>query len=362
MPLNFLFMVLRSRMALIALVMMITVAVSGYFSVTQPKRYTATASLLLNFASDNPFDNTSLPPQLASSYMATQVGIIASRKVALYVVDEQNLGTTTGEKEAWVKRLLDNLDVDPASDSRLITVSYTDRKPETAARLANSFARGYAATTQALSIEPSKRNAERFDVQIELMRSRLARAQSKLTSFQQDKGIVALDEKLDTETTRLHNLADELLEAQANTRDVRARQLGVNHPEYIRAIQSEASLTAADLEQKNRVLQLKQQRDELGVLAREVQVEQATYENALQSYYNEQMQSSFGQAGVDVLDPAVPPRVPTTPGVAVNMIGGLLLGAFLGMLLAVGTELLFRRIRSADNIEELLDTRMLNSV
>src|SRR5512147_3018881 len=111
MPLQFLFLVLRSRMGLIIFVMLATVAISAVFTVTQPNRYVATASLLLNFTSDNPFDNTTLAPQLAASYMATQVAVIASRNVALQVIDQLKLAKTPAETETWVAELLANLEV-----------------------------------------------------------------------------------------------------------------------------------------------------------------------------------------------------------------------------------------------------------
>jgi succinoglycan biosynthesis transport protein ExoP len=362
MPTRYLFLVLRSRIGVILFVTLTTMIVAAYFSVTQPKRYVATASLLLNFVSDNPFDDTSLPPQLAANYMATQVAIIESRNVASQVVDELQLARTPGEQNARITQLLRNLHVKPSTDSRIIAVSYEAATPEVAAATANAFARGYAETTRNLSVEPARRNTERFDIQLELMRARLETAQARLTAYQQDNGIVALDERLDTEMMRLQTLSDELVVAQANTRDARARQLGVNHPEYIRAVLGETSINDSVTEQKSHVLTLKQQRDELDVLARQVNVEEQTYQSALQSYYNEQMRNSFGNSGVDVLDPAIPPTFPATPNMGLSLAGGLFLGALFGVLVALGTELLFRRLRTTDDVEEQLDTRMLNHV
>ena len=362
MPLGHLFIVLRSRLGLILFVTLVAILVSAYFTIKQPQRYVATASLLLNFSSENPFDDTSLPPQLAANYMATQVAIIASRNVASQVVDELQLAKTPEEREMRIGQILQYLDVEPSNDSRLISVSYEASTPEFAAKTANAFARGYAATMQNLTIEPARRNAEKFDVQLEVMRARLEKAQARLTAYQQTNGIVALDEKLDTELKRLQDLGDELIAVQADARDARARQLGVNHPEYIRAALAEASVSEALMQQKSHVLKIKQTRDELDVLARQVTVEEQTYQSALQSYYDEQMRSSFGESGVDVLDPAVAPTFPAKPNIGLNMVGGLFLGILIGVLAALGMELMFRRLRTTDDVEAQLDTRMLNNV
>jgi uncharacterized protein involved in exopolysaccharide biosynthesis len=362
MPLQFLFLVLRSRIVLITFVIVATIAVSVYFSATQPNRYVASASLLLNFVSDNPFDDTTVAPQLAASYMATQVDIIGSRTVALQVIDDLQLASSPEHRSALVGKLRSNLEVEPSSDSRLIHVRYEASTPEEAARRANAFASAYVTAVQNLSLEPAKRNAARFDVQIGLIRARLAGAQSELTQYQQQHGIVAVDERLDTETQRLRELSDALLQAQASARDVRARQLGINHPEYIRATRAEVSLQQVVDQQKARVMELKQQRAQLGVLAREVEIEQQTYDTALQSYYNEQMQSNFRNAGVDLLDPAEPPSFTNTPKFAMSVVGGLVLGSLLGMVLALLAELISRRLRTPESVEEMLDTRLINRV
>ena len=362
MPFRYLLLILRSRIWLIVLVALGTVAAGTYFTLTQPKEYLATASLLLNFSTDNPFKDDGLPPQLADSYMATQVDIITSRSVVNRVIRDLGLAETPEQRGEWASTLVRNLEVEAGRDSRLVAIHYESRDPTLAAQVANAFAQAYVDTTQDLLIEPARRNTEWFDAQLAQMRDRLAKAQSRMTSFQQEEGIVALDDKLDTEMTRLNELTNQLVDAQSELYDARSRQLGVNHPDYVRAVQRERALKESLEDQKQRVLELKQQRDELQVLAREVGVEEEAYSQALQSYYNEQLQSSYGQTSVELLDEAVPPSEPSSPNVPLNLIGSALLGAMLAGLMAVGAELVFRKIREPEDVAELLDTRMLSSV
>lgn len=362
MPLKHLLLVLKSRIWLILFVGLATVAAGVVFTLSQPKQYVATATLLLNFDADNPLEDSRLPPQLADSYMATQVDIIMSRNVMNRVIDQLDLAETPEERETWVSWMRNSVEVETARQSRVVSIHYQANDPEQAARLANAFAGAYQEVTQNLKVEPAKQNTELFDNQIAQMRERLGRAQSKLTRFQQEKGIVALDERLDSEMTRLNELTNQLVDAQAATLDVRARQLGVNHPEYLQAVERERALREALEEQKQQVLQLKQQRDELEVLARELNVEQDAYSTALQSYYDEQLMSSFAQTSVNLLDPAVPPVEPSSPKVTLNVIGSVLLGGVLAALLALAAELMFRKIRTPEDVGELLDTRVLSSV
>jgi uncharacterized protein involved in exopolysaccharide biosynthesis len=355
-------LILRSRIWLIVLVAVTTVAAGTYFTLTQPKEYLASAAMLLTFNAENPFKEDGLAPQLADSYMATQVDIITSRSVVNRVIDTLGLAETPEQRTEWTYNLLRKLEVEAARESRLVFVQYQSPDPQFSADVANAFARAYVATTQALAVEPAIRNTKWFDAQIDLMRDRLASAQSRMTSFQQEEGIVALDDRLDTQMTRLNELTNQLVEAQGELYDARSRQLGVNHPDYVRAVQREQALQESLEEQKQLVLALRQQRDELQVLAREVNVEEEAYSQALQSYYNAQLLSSYGQTSVEILDDAVPPAEPSSPNVALNIIGSVLLGLMLATMLAVAAELAFRKIREPEDIGELLDTRMLSSV
>lgn len=362
MPFRYLLMVLRARIGLIALVVIATVAAGTYFTMTQPRQYLASTSLLINFNTSNPFEEDGLAPQLADSYMATQVDIINSRSVVNRVIEELGLAETAEQREAWLTNLRRNLEVEAARDSRLVTISYESPDPEFAARAANAFADAYLGVTQALQVEPAIRNTRWFDAQIDQMRDRLANAQARKTEFQQAEGIVALDDRLDTQMTRLNELTNQLVAAQSELYDARSRQLGPNHPDYVRAVRREQALRESLEAQKELVLALEKQRDELQVLAREVSVEEEAYSQALQSYYNAQLLSSYGQTTVELLDQASPPAEPSSPNVPLNIIGSVLLGVVLAGMMAVGAELIFRKIREPEDVGELLDSRVLTSV
>jgi uncharacterized protein involved in exopolysaccharide biosynthesis len=362
MPFDRLMLVLRARLNLIVLVAAATVAAGAVVTMTQTRQYAATASLVINFTSESPFDERGFAPQLADSYLATQVDIIRSRNVVMRVVDALEPQADPLRREEMAVGILENLKIEVGRESRMIGIHYRSANPQRAADVANAFANAYVAATQQLAAGPARRNAEWFDSQIAGMRERLESAQARLTEFQQTKGIVALDEQVDTETSRLNELSDRLLQAQAMLADARARQLGINHPEYVRAAQQTETAAHSLEEQKQRVLSVKQQRAELDVLAGEVGIEKDAYGATLQNYYREQMRSSFGQTRAEVLDVATPPTKPSSPNVALNLAGSLLLGIALAGLFGVGAELAFRRLRSPDDLTELLDTRVLSSV
>lgn len=375
MNLKLFLVVLRSWYGLILLTLAITLATAAVLTSLQPKRYTATAALVLNFGDDNPFQQVGIPAQLATTYVATQRDIIGSRKVAGKVVELLDLESdpaTRAEYQArdvstsmrdWLAaRLMMNLRVEPIRDSRVMNIKYELTDPEQAARIANAFAEAYIATALELSVEPARRSAAWFDEQLQDLRKRLEDAEARLTNFQQEKGIVALDERLDTETSRLNELSNSLVAAQSAVYDVQSRQLGRNHPEYQRTIERERSILRSLEQQKARILELKQQRDQLNALAREVSNEQQNYEATLQSYYQTRLESQFNQTNISILTRATTPQEADSPNVTLNLVSAGFLGLLLGIALAVASEMLNRKIRTEEDVGEFLGTPVLATV
>ena len=376
MSIKFLWVIFKARFWLIVFTLMLSVVSAAIITKYQPREYIATTALVLNFNGSSPFEQSTLPVQLATSYVATQLDIIASQNVALKVVDilkmednpalkEEFVSTTggMGSFNNWLATSIQNyLTVEPSRDSRVVNISYLSTDPEVAALTANAFARAYIQTTLELSMEPAARSAEWFDEQLKALRKRMEEAQARLTNYQQEQGIVAIDERLDSETSKLNELVKSYLAAQSDTYDVKSRQLGENHPEYLRAIKREGSIKYSLDQQKKRVLEIKKQRDELGVLAREVDNEQHAYENLLQSYYQTRLESQFNQTNIAILNPAIAPSSPSSPKVLMNMLSAVFLGGTLGFILAFLFEFMDRRVRSEQDVDELLDTQVLATV
>jgi succinoglycan biosynthesis transport protein ExoP len=346
--------IIRSRMGLILATLFITVGIAGALTFLEPKRYVGTTSLVLNLETESPFDREAIPAALSSSYLATQLDIIRSQKVAVRVVEQEKLDRDPAWRQAyadsgetgvplkyWIANMImENVDAEPLQNSRVVNLSYQALEPAQAARMANAYGQAFIATTLALMVEPARRNVAWFDEQLKLQRGRLDAARSRMTQQQTEKGIAGLDEKLGTETTRLDEISRNLVEAQAATATVRGRQLGVNHPEYQSALQRERTLAGALEIQKARIVQLNSQREQLDTLANEVQSEEQNYAATLQAYYKSAMESQFNETNIAVLAPAFPPSQPSTPNVPLNMISATVLGLFLGVVAAFMAEML----------------------
>ena len=167
--------------------------------------------------------------------------------------------------------------------------------------------------------------------------------------------------------------------------------LGVNHPMRQRAeselaslksrLASETARISASIEttyrvgkdrerelqgavgaQKTRVLALNKQRDELNVYRRDVEAAQRAYENVSQSASQTRLQSLTNQTNAVRLNTAVAPLAPSSPRLLVNLLIAAFGGTLLGVALALLLELSNRRVRSAEDLVQMLDLPVLGSI
>lgn len=358
------------------------VAATAALTNLSPRQYFASTNLLLTFQSSGPFEQLGVPTQLASSYLTTQIDIITSHKVARKVVDTLGLAEIPdlramiipdpesvrelqelGALDDHLAELLaQTVSVQFSRESRVLSLGFISTDAKFSALIADTFAQAYIDVTLELSMEPARRNAEWFDGQIKILQGRLEEKQRRLTEYQQDKGIVAIDEKLDTETLKLEELSSQLLDAQAAAVDVRSRRLGVQHPEYIRAVEREQSLQRALTIQKDRVLKIKKERDELDVLVRDVASTRLTYDTALQGFYQNTLESQFNQTNIAILNRAVVPTEPASPNVMLNIALSIIMGAFFAIAVTILSEVFDRRIRTSLDLTERLGVPVLISL
>ena len=430
--------ILRARWRLASLLFALTLGTAVGVSLLLPSKYTASAQVLVDMKSPDPVLGLLLPGQLTPGYMATQVDIITSQRVALNVVETLKIAENPQAIEQWRRAtdgdgsirhyfsdlLLKGLDVKPSRESSVFTVAYTGLDPGFAAIVANAFAQAYVDLSIQLKVDPARQTKGFFDVQTQALRERLESAQNRLTAYQRDKGIVSADERLDVENTRLAELSSQLVALQALAGEAGRRQalakdavtrgtstdvpevlsspliqalkselarvdarfeqqgavLGAQHPDILKLKEERASLvkriereTAAitgslgnaykiqsqregDLKtaldrQRVKVLEIKQVRDELTVLQRDVESAQRAFDAVSQRLSQTSLESQSNQSNVVVLTPAAAPRKPSSPKLLLNSALGAFLGTLLGVGGALGAELRNRRVRGSQDLQ-----------
>ncbi len=441
--------ILRARWWVIALTLFVVVATTVTVSLLLPKKYTAAAQVIVDVKSPDPIAGIILPAQLMPGYMATQIDIITSQKVALRVVDRLRIAENPQAVEQWREAtegqgsirhyyadlLLKYLDVKPARESSVVSIAYSGADPRFAATIANEFARAYIDTNIELRVEPARQSAAWFDEQTKQLRENLDRAQNRLTEYQRTKGIVSADERLDVETAKLQELSSQVTQLtavavesakrQAMAKEAMARGgagelpdvianplvsqlkadqarlegklkeqsaiLGANHPEIIKIRQElennkaklaqeintvagslaktatvnsqrEAEVRAALERQRAKVLQIKQVREELTVLQRDVENAQRAYDTITQKLTQTSLESQAAQANILLLNAAEPPTQPSSPKVLLNTAASVFLGTLLGVGVALLLELMRRRVQTLEDLQQAVDAPVIGLI
>jgi succinoglycan biosynthesis transport protein ExoP len=236
--------ILSARWWLVLLVLGLTVATTLVVSLLMPKQYSATASVVVDSKPD-PVSAVMFGGVVSPGFMATQVDIIRSERVAQRVVRNLKLNENPqirqqwqdeskgqGSIESWLGSVFQRqMDVVPSRESSVISVSYQAPDPRFAAGLANAFVQAYIDTSLELRVDPARQYSTFFENRSKEARDTLEKAQTRLSTYQKENGIIASDERLDVESSRLNELSSQLTALQAISAESASRQTqaqGVN--------------------------------------------------------------------------------------------------------------------------------------
>lgn len=177
--------------------------------------------------------------------------------------------------------------------------------------------------------------------------------------------------------------------ATAETRLAESRnKYGENHPEYqqlisqtgtlreqlaqeMRRVSGTSSVAVTQIDQKigdlrsqteaqkAHVFSLRLSKDNIDILAKDVESTQRAYDAVMMRRSQLNLESQSEQSGARVLSVALRPLAPSHPKVPKNIMMSVLGGLVAGIFLALGIELLDRRIRSVSDLKVLEDLPVL---
>jgi chain length determinant protein EpsF len=283
MDLNQFFLALRARRKAFFIALAATIVTAIAVALIVPKKYVATATLVMDGRDEQSMSPARLTPRERASYLQTQVELLMSNRVGMQVVRDLKLAQRPGVREAWEKSTGGAGSIDEwiatslrekllvgTSVSNLLLINFASDDPKFAAEVANGYSKAYLDTSLQLRTEPTREAAVWFDEQLKLLRTQLVQAQTRLNTYQKQKGILVEDARVDVESTRLAELSTQLLAARNATYDAVSRhkqateilESGVS-PEAIPEVLSNAHINAlkvdlsrveARIEQENAVL------------------------------------------------------------------------------------------------------------
>ena len=424
--------ILWARKWLMLGVAALVAAVGIAITLLLPRQYVAQSSLLIEMRID-PALGAIAPALAMPSYLQTQIEVIRSERTASRVVKILGVERSPAAVQQWrdatkAKIPLDRyfanllqrgLAVEPASGSNVLNIYFSSPDPIFAQAAANAFAQAYMDISVELRVAPARQGVAFLDEQTKILRTNLEQAQARLSQFQQEKGIVVSDEKLDQETARYNALVAQLASAQAEQVEAATRQrntgtevspdvlasaqvqslksqlaaaetkltelstiVGANHPSRIqlesqikelkaqisaetRRVSGGASTQTratgqklAELrtlveQQKKNVLALRADHDQLAIYLRDVDTAQRAYDTITSRAGQFTLESANNQANTRILSPAVEPLEPSRPKVLNGILVSLLAAIAAGVGLAIGLELIDRRVRDPEDLMQI---------
>lgn len=301
--------VLRARRTMVLVIFLSTIALALAWVMLRPKNYTATAPVLVDLRANDPLAQPTYQSIVPQAYMATQMDIVRSNRVAERVVEMLGLEKDPKATEDWRKAggqgslkswlasdLQSGLEVKPARESNIINIAYTSRSAAEAAKVANAFSDAYLDIALDIKTDPAKKYSTWFDDQLKFARQRLEQSQNALTAYQQRTGVISAD-GVDMETQRLNELSSQLTLVQGQLTDVankRAQSAGsiqeaMNSP-LINTLKSniaaqEAKIQEASANLGSRHPQMIRMQDELNAMKSRLNSETSSIGTAVDTAY-----------------------------------------------------------------------------
>src|SRR5436305_7195323 len=147
---------LKARRKAFVTVLAVTVFTAIVVALVIPKRYDATATILIDARDEQTLAPAHMSPRERAGYIFTQMELIASGKVANKVVRDLKLASQPGVREDWERdtggvgtvedwlaaSLIEKLKVDSGA-SNIITIKYSSNDAKKSAAVANAFAKAY---------------------------------------------------------------------------------------------------------------------------------------------------------------------------------------------------------------------------
>lgn len=309
----------------------------------------------------------------------------------------------SGLRRSLAQMVVDNTTVEQTNlTSNILEIGYRSTSPDSARKIVEALRMAYIEQALAFKREAAAKNSRWFREQTEKLKVQLAAADARKSSFEQKNGIILQDDNVDAESAKLRALtatapmmppvvasgpmpippsALSAQVAQIESQIATAQQtLGPNHPDILALRrQRDAVAAAASREQaaaraaaaasrpgasgpsvasmiNAQTQKVLAQRGLVGQaqrLAGEVFVLRDQLAKTAAKAAEFELQAQSTDVGLQPLGNAVAPEQPISPFFWLFMVGGLAIGAVIGIALALLLELLARRVRGVEDLEAI---------
>ena len=239
--------IIKQRKQIVFLAFITTVLTTLVGSILWPSTYESVATIMLDYDSSNPMNmSMAVVPQALTSveYINTQIELIKSRRISEGVVDVLHLDKVPSiimsfneakegnplffwrtkkdmDIRVWLadEFLSNHLKVEPARDSRFLSIKFYSPNPAFSAAVANAFAKSYTDYNLELKVAPFQNAQKWFSEKLKDVKGESDKATEQLRQYQKEKGVIGSSSSqggvYDDAIQRLDQMNHELATAKA---------------------------------------------------------------------------------------------------------------------------------------------------
>lgn len=220
--------ILMARRWMILATLISCVVVALVVASLLPKRYPATARVMLDVVKPDPVTGQMVAAQMMGGYTRTQLELVTDYRVAGEVVDKLGMTSNpaviarwqedtggTGDMRRWAaQQIIDNTAAGMVDFSNIMEIQFTSNDPAYARSVAAMLREAYIDATLRFRTDSAGRTAEWYREQAEKARRTLLTAEANKSAFEKANNLVLLANGVDPESAKLQSLQEALMAAR----------------------------------------------------------------------------------------------------------------------------------------------------
>lgn len=329
---------LYQRRTVTVIACVVAVAIAGAISFLLPKKYTATATILIEPpAGNDPRGATAVSPVYLESLKTYEHFASSDSLFQQALLHVQIRAHNSGIAIEALKRRV--LKVSKPKDTKILEIAATLEDRAKAQQFARYIAEQTVALNRSLDAASVRELEDGAQVLVRTARSRLENARQARELFTTHEPITALEAELTAATDLKSRLDRDLLDAQVGLAAYRARSLaqaagsaGEDKAGFrgeiaaleaeMSALQRQRQTLVHEIDADTALLEVRKHKRE--TLDKEVQTAQTEYDAAVTRNADIASSASFRGERLEIIDPGVVPERPSSPNIPLNLIVALL--------------------------------------
>jgi tyrosine-protein kinase Etk/Wzc len=242
--------------------------------------------------------------------------------------------------------------------SGIMQLSLEDPDPVFAARLLNAIAAAYLDVNAKRRSDDAERSMAFLEAQLPAVKARLEQAEQALNTFRNAQGSIDSQGDVRLLIDQLALVDKARLEAKLEYQDLSSKYVA-GQPQLTAVVNKLKTLDQQSAELKSKVAHLPSQQQTYLRLARDVEVNNQLYVGLLNNTQQLQIAKAGTVGNASIIDKAEVSDKPIRPKRMLVIALGAVVGLILGIAVAQGLALFFRRVRDPKHLESMVGVPLL---